>query len=124
MNKKFLALILMVSVATVGIFASNQIRVSRQDGSQLNSNSSPMYVLLEDGNYKNVETNQILSESELPEYCRLVDGDGQQLYQRNQNTSLNRNLSQNRTNSNSSSSKRGPSRNTNNNNSSRNFKNR
>jgi len=102
MNKKFLALILMVSVATVGIFASNQIRASRQDGSQLNFNSSPMYVLLEDGNYKNVETNQILSKSELPEYCRLVDGDGQQLYQRNQNTSLNRNISKNRTNNNSS----------------------
>lgn len=122
MNKKFLALILMVSVATVGVFASNQFRVSRQDGSQLNSNSNPMYVLLEDGNYKNVETNQILTKSELPEYCRLVDGDGQQLYQRNQNTSLNRNLSQNRTNSNFSNSKRGFSRN--NNNYSRNYKNR
>ncbi len=85
MKKRILTIILMVSVVAVGLFAGVQQRAYYQDGTQLGLNSNPTYVELADGTYRNTETNQIVSESELPDYCRLVGGDGQLLNQRNQN---------------------------------------
>lgn len=88
MKKKVLTIILMVSIVSAGIFAANQQRLSNQDG----LNSNPMYIELSDGSYKNVETDEVVSASELPEYCQLVGGDGQK---NEANMQLNRNISKN-----------------------------
>ena len=133
MKKKILALMLMVSVVTISIFAGNQLRVLDQDGTQEGLNSNPIYVQIDEDTYKNVETNELFSIDELPEYCRLVGGDGQNDLQKNQmmnsqnqenrknNQGLGRNSHENnqhkRTNTKSNSGSR-------NSNSSRNFNNR
>jgi len=121
MKKRILALILMVAVATIGIFASNQLRVLDQDATQAGLNNSPIYVQIDEDTYKNVETNELCSIDELPEYCRLVGGDGQNDLQRNlmmnsYNQDNRRNDQQKRANTKSNSGSRniGSSRNFNN----------
>jgi hypothetical protein len=118
MKKKILALMLMVSVVTISIFAGNQLRVLDQDGTQEGLNSNPIYVQIDEDTYKNVETNELCSIDELPEYCRLVGGDGQNDLQRNlmmnsYNQDNRRNDQQKRANtkSNSGSRNSGSSRN-------------
>ncbi len=118
MKKRILTIILMVSVVAVGLFAGVQQRAYYQDVTQLGLNSNPTYVELADGTYRNTETNQIVSESELPDYCRLVGGDGQFLNQRNQNNDNQFRSSSNSKRQSSSNSSRRVSQ------SSRNFRNR
>ncbi len=77
MKKKVLTIILMVTIVSAGLFAVNQQRLNTQDEINYGKNNNPMYVELSDGTYKNVETNSIIDEEALPEYCKLIGGEGQ-----------------------------------------------
>lgn len=131
MKKRFLALILIASIATVGVFAGHNLRVSKQTDRDMGLNSNPIYVQIDEDTYKNVETSELFSIDELPEYCKIVGGEGQQDLQRNQ--MLNSYNQENRNNmksddyqQRSSSNRKSSSRNTNSNkgNSARNYQNR
>lgn len=92
MKKKVLTIILILAIVSVGLFAVNHQRAYSEEGLNYSEMNNPMYVELSDGTYKNVETDTIVSEEDLPEYCQLIGGEGQ----RNEyNTQTNRSLKMN-----------------------------
>lgn len=73
MNKKFVTILIVLVIASTAIFATG-----RQQG------GSPLYEVVSEGVYMNVETGETISAEELPTECKLVDGEDHPLPLRNQ----------------------------------------
>lgn len=86
MKKKILIILSVTLLASAGVFAATQQKSNYQDGVLLERQERSLFEEVSDGMYKNVETGEVVSSDELPEYCRIVGGEGQALGQRRENS--------------------------------------
>ena len=76
MKKRIVLTLVIVSVVATGIFATS-MRNNRSQSNRvsLSNHSSPLYVMIDEDTYKNVETNVLYSKSDLSEDCKYGENE-------------------------------------------------